>query len=177
MREENNIQTLGEINQTNPTSENTSPVFFCLRHFLGKPMKIRGTQEPLGVAVSCAKLASNRLFLPLLLQGKAGFSKLTNFTALKCNPLPALPAAGITGLQIRGLAIQNQFPGYLRHGLEILLWSALHGLLVLIFSDAESKASSLQVPAILFNAFFEAHFPRCCRRDTSSEAQLGPSIV
>lgn len=50
-------------------------------------------------------------------------------------------------------------------------------LLVLIFSDAESKASPLQVPAILFNAFFEVHFPRCCRRDTSSGAQLGPSIV
>lgn len=145
--------------KTNQPKRTLLPFLFCLRHFLSKAIKTRGTQEPLRAAVSCAKLASNQLFPPLLLQGKVGFSRLNNFTALKCNPLPALPASGITGLQIRGLTIQNRFPGYLHHGLEILLWSGLHRLLVLIFSDTESKASSLQVPAIFFNPFFwEAHF-------------------
>lgn len=96
---------------------------------------------------------------------------LNNFTALKRNPLPVLPASGITGLQIRGLKIRNQFPGYLHHGLKILLWSGLHGLLVLKFSDAESKASSLQAPAIFFNPFFFFFLLRCIFHDAAEEMQ------
>lgn len=91
-------------------------LLFCLRQFLGKSIESEAPKAP-AAAVSCAKFALKEVFLPSpALKIKSLFLQTTS-PHCSANPLPALPVLGITGLQIRGLTTQTQFPGYLHHSL------------------------------------------------------------
>lgn len=61
LREENNIQMLRT--KQNTTSENTSTILFCLRYFLGKPIRSEVLYSPISCCI-LSKACIKGVFLP-----------------------------------------------------------------------------------------------------------------